>query len=469
MSVPINLTGGSYKHRSLPLSNQVTRNFWPQLQQNEKERSRYILQSFYGQKAFGSQSGGTDRGMFEHQGVVYKITGTTLYTVASDGTHTSRGSIPGSERCRFSALGSSIVVNTSTTRYQWNGSVLAEVSDSDVEDGAGLASLNSQMIYGGTGARFGVSDVGDATSVDGLNYATAESDASNLVTPYVFKQTLYLMKQKSIEPWYNSGQGNPPFDRYDGAIINIGLAAIDSVANDDDFMFFLGDDRKVYTLRGSAAAVVKDISTQPMATAFADYETIDDAIGWTMLLEGQSFYVLTFPTEDVSWVYPVGGEWFEWGSGASGRNRANSYVYAFNKHLVADYQSGAIYELDKDTFTEGGDEIIRLRDSAPIHGGLFQLDGKELEMNRLEIIMETGVGTLSGQGSNPVVMLSWSDDGGRTFSAEQWGEVGVLGEFQKKVEFKNLGRFESRILRIRVSDPVYWAIYSCVADIEACI
>ena len=151
-----------------------------------------------------------------------------------------------------------------------------------------------------------------------------------------------------------------------------------------------------------------------------------------------------------------------------GRSIANSYAYCFRKHLVADYTNGNIYQLDDDTYTENGSEIIRLRDAAPIHGGLFKgaSYGVPLTMNRLEITLEVGTGLLSGQGSNPFIMVSFSDDGGHTFSSEIWGEIGGFGEFQQKVEFWNLGSFVSRIIRIRTSDPVHYSIYSASADID---
>lgn len=473
MLVPVNLTGGTYKHKSLPLSAQVTRNFWPQLQEDEKERSKYILQGFYGQTLFGTQSGGVDRGMFEHKDVLYKVTGSSLYTVASDGTHTSRGTIAGSARCIFAPIGEDIVVVSNGAAYMYDVSTttLSAITDNDLETPQSAAHLNNQVIYDGDGGRFVVSDVGDSTSVDGLNYATAESDADDIVRVYTFRQTLYLMGERTIELWWNSGQGNPPFDRIEGGILNVGLGALHSVANTDESMFLFADDRQIYSVGGSVSGVLDVISTKAMAKEIQGYATVSDAIGWTMKLEGQDFYVICFPTQNKTWVYPIGGEWFEWSSDATGgRNRANSYAYAFGKHLVADYVSGNIYELDAETYTENGETIVRLRDSAPITGEALGVPGKEIEMNSFELFLETGVGLKSGQGSDPVVMLSFSDDGGRTFSTEQWGSVGKSGQFEGfVVRWTGLGRFSSRVIRIRVSDPVFYSIYSAAAELEACI
>lgn len=472
MLVPVNLTGGDYQHKSRPLTRQETRNFWPQLQGTQKAQSQYVLVPFYGLKTFKIQSGGVDRGMIENQGTLYKISGTVLSSVSSDGTHTTLGTIPGSGRCIMSAMGAQIIIaNGSGAVYIWDGATLTQNTSPNLGSPSGVAVLNNQAIYdSGTGQTFDVSDVGLPGTISGLNNAQAESASDALKIPYAYRETLYLMGEKTIELWWNSGQGNPPFDKIQGAIINMGLAAIYSVADNPDYIFFFGTDRQVHTLTGGSSSVDTVISTPAMAKRFQDFDTVSDALGWTMQLEGQWFYVLVFPTENESWVFPVGGEWFKWGSGVSGRIRANSYAKAFGKHLVADYASANIYELDAQTYTDAGDAFIRTRISAPIHGGLFKQDGKAFEIGCIKLLLETGVGLTSGQGSDPLLSFSVSRDGGKTFGTERFMKTGTLGDTQKEVIIPNIGRFDtSCVVKLEVSDPIYWAIYSAMADIEFCV
>lgn len=471
MLVPINLTGGDYQEKSRPLSKQVTRNFWPKAIASQKAKSRYVLQSFYGLKSFTTKSGSADRGMLKNQGKLYKVTDTTLYEVASNGVHTSLGFIPGSNRCIMSAMGSQVIIaNGGGNIYTWDGTTLTQNTDPNLGNPNGVAVLNNQAIYDqGNGQGFDVSDVGTPNTINGLNNAQAESFSDDLIIPYAYRETLYLMGAETIELWWNSGQGNPPFDKIQGAVINQGLGAKYSVADNPDFIFFFGADKQFHTLTAGSSAVDTVISTPALAKQMQDYSVTDDCIGFTMELEGQWFYVATFPFEDITWVYPVGGEWFQWGSSATGRIRANSYVNIFGKHLVGDYQSGNIYELDAETYTDAGETIIRTRDSAPIHGGLFQQDGRAFELNRLEIFLETGVGLVSGQGSDPYLIISVSRDGGKTFGTERFVRVGKLGE-QIKVTTGSFGRFNSScIVRLRVSEPIFWSIYYAKAELEFCI
>lgn len=472
MLVPINITGGVYKHKSRPLTNQLTRNWWPQAQGTQKARSDYILQTFYGLKLFKVQAGSADRGMVVNQGKLYKVTDNTLYQIDSLGNHTALGAIPGSNRCTLKPLGSQIVIaNGSGLIFVWDGTALSQNTSVNLGLPRGVAVLNSQAIYdNGSGQSFDVSDVGQPSSISGLNNAAAESFSDDLLIPYAWRETLYLCGRETIEPWYNSGQGNPPFDKIQGGVINVGLGAIYSMADMPDFAFFFGNDKQFHSITPGTTAVDSVISNAAMAKEFEDYLITEDCIGWTQQLEGQWFYVATFPSQDVTWVYPVGGDWFQWGSSATGRIRANSYGKVFGKHLVAEYNSGNIYELDSETYTDAGQPIIRTRDSAPIHSGLIGADNKEFEINSIEFVVETGVGLLIGQGQNPQLIFSVSRDGGKTFGTERFINIGTLGQ-RMLVTARNIGRFKEVgcVLRVRFSDPTYCAIYSANVDMEICI
>lgn len=460
-TVEINLTGPTYSHRSRSLNAQRCVGLYPEIIDTQASKSKFILNSFPGLKLF-AETTGKDRGMFEHKGVLYKVSGETLYSVNAQGTPTSLGAISGTDRCILEGIGNDIIIVTNGVAYQYTfGGSIAQITDVDLETPNSCAHLNNQMIYDGDGGRFGVSDVGDATSIDGLNFATAESNADNLLRVYVFNQVLYLFGEKTTEQWYNSGVGNPPFDRLEGGIVPIGIAAIHSVVHNDNALYFLADDNKVYRLPSK-----ENISTVAITHEFESYLVVDDAIGFTFTFENQNFYMLIFPTEDKSWCFSeTSGQWFE---PNESRYIGNSHAYAYRKHLIADYDNGNIYELDVDTFDENGTNIERYRDTGPIHGGLFKAPGKRFELNRLELIMEVGVGRLPStedNRENPYAMLSISNDGGKTFGTERWVQLGTQGQYVK-VEWSALGSYYEAILRIKFSDPNFYSIHSASADIE---
>src|SRR5690606_31683344 len=131
---------------------------------------------------------------------------------------------------------------------------------------------------------------------------------------------------------------------------------------------------------------------------------------------GHQFYVLNF--SEATWVYDLStGLWHErayTNDGDLERHRVNTNSYDFKRglHLCGDYESNQIYLLDEETFTDGDTEITRLRTSPH----LSESDSlKRIICDRFQLDMETGVGLSSGQGSDPQVMLQFSDDGGHTW------------------------------------------------------
>lgn len=467
-NVSIPIVGGSYQHRSLPLSSQVTRNWYPEFNQDSK--SIISLLPTPGAKTFcTSANTGSDRGMHDFNGTLYKVSGTTLYRVNSIGVETSIGTISGSARCAFVNDATTMIIVTGGVVYSYNGTTLATETDLDFESPNTVAYLNNQAIYDGDNGRWSSSDAGSLTSINALNYANAESSGDALDRVYVFNQILYLMGLKTIEPWYNSGSGTPPFDRVEGGILQVGLGARWSVAHNDQFMYFLGDDRNIYRMTGTQATPV---ANPAIAYALQSYATVSDAIGMCCKWNGQNFYLLTFHAADKTWCYSESADmWFEMSSSLDGgRHLANSYIYIYGKHLIADHDSGDVYEWGFTTHTDNGSTIKRVRHSKPIDGSLFDptVVGKPLFMGELEIIINAGTTTLlTGQGSNPDLMLRYSDDGGRTWSSYVHGTPGQIAQHTWKLKFGPLGRFYERIIEISATDPIAWEIYGARAEIEA--
>lgn len=461
MYVPLQIAGGDYRHKSRSLSAQITRNFFPQVQTSTAE-AEYTLEPTPGLKMFSAGSG-FDRGMLEHRNVLYKVTGTTLASINSAGTRANLGVIPGSARCVLMGFGESVLIVSSGSVYEWDGSTLTMATDPDFETPDSVAVLNSLAIYDGDGGRFGVSDVGDPLAVNGLNYATAESDADALIRVFVYGQNLFLMGEKTIEQWWNSGEGNPPFDRIEGGIFQIGLAALHSVAATKRVMYFLGNDRNVYRMVSSGFE--NNFTPQPILRLFQKYAVVSDAIGMIIPYQSKDLFILKFPTENKTWCYIEGVDWIELSSssndflGVAGRWKGNSYAYAFSKHLVAD-EDGNVLEFDDETYTDNGDVIKRARIMSSLHGGLLGAPGKHVELDSVRITAEMGQ-------EDGIIMLSVSEDGGKTFSPEMWASVGETGDFMKELRWDGLNmRGMSVVIKLTTSDPTYFSIHSMGAEVK---
>jgi hypothetical protein len=83
-----------------------------------------------------------------------------------------------------------------------------------------------------------------------------------------------------------------------------------------------------------------------------------------------------------------------------------------------------------------------------------QSTGNYSFLSKLWLEMEGGVGTLTGQGENPQLMMQYSKDGGHTWSNEVWVNIGAMGQYRTRALFNRLGRGRDWLFKFRVTDPV---------------
>jgi hypothetical protein len=87
-----------------------------------------------------------------------------------------------------------------------------------------------------------------------------------------------------------------------------------------------------------------------------------------------------------------------------------------------------------------------------------------LFLDRIELLIQAGQGLVTGQGSDPVVAIWFSRDGGVTWGNGYTLNPGKIGETSKRTYLNRLGRGRNWACKIRVSDPVFWAFLDCYVD-----
>ena len=468
-TIPVNVTGPSYQSRSRPLSSQKTQNWYQQF--NEQGKENYVLLPFPGLKFLGGSTG-QDRGFHRMAEILYQVKDESLYKIDKDGVQTLLGSIPGKERAiiKDDGINMFIVADLKVWQYSTDTNIVTEVTNPNITGAKSVDFLNNQFIY--TFDRFStVSNVGNGAEASGLNIIGEETLPDDLVRDFVFDEIIYRCGVRSIVGWYNSGVGTPPIQNLQGRVFNVGLSAINSIAETDEAFYWLGDDYAIY--RASSGTHQK-ISTDAISNELQSYSDVSDAIGSTFTLEGKNFYMITFPIGKKTFIVNESlGEqgWFELSSGVSSPldskiYQGTSVISAYGKNIVADIDNGNFYTLDLNTFTNNSEPIQRVRVTQSINGDLLNSKGKRVQMSCIKFIMESGVGLMAGQGDNPRIMVEYSDDGGNTWSGGSWPKVGRLGQFTLQVEWFNLGSFYDRIFRLSTTDPVNYSIYSATIDLR---
>jgi hypothetical protein len=351
---------------------------------------------------------------------------------------------------------------------------------------------------------FYISKFNDIT-FDPLDIASKSTYADNLVIHAVMHREIWLFGELTTEVWYNTGAADFTFGRMPGVFIEHGCAAKHSVAKIDLSLFWLSKDLQG---RGIVFAgknyTAERISTHAIEQEISTYSRIDDAIGFSYMQGGHAFYVLTFPTANATWCFDVAtGQWHQRAyleaDGSLSRHRMNCHSSNGGQNLVGDWETGNVYALDPNAFTDNGAPILCVRGFPHISGA----DGNRVLFRQFIADMEVGniyspapltqyaqdtlttadsasTVTTSDQVSAfmteqassvpdtrpPMVNLRWSDDRGRSWGNPVQASMGATGESLTSIQFQRLGYARDRVFELSWSAPVKTALNGAYVDVS---
>lgn len=456
----------SYKSDSLPISSQRVINCYAEMEPKDA-KTQVAVKGVPGMDAFAVCGSGPVRGLWTMAGVLYAVSGQTLYSISSAGVVTSLGgAVTGTSVVSMADNGTQLCIVNGTNGYIWSQTGGFQlITNANFYPSANVTFFDDYFVFNQVNTnKIFISAILDGTTYNGLNIAAAEVQPSYVLATVNQQENLLIFTQKVIETWYDTGAVTFPFQRINGGTIERGCASGASVVKEDNSVFFLGDDGIYYRLNGISPT---RISTHAIEAAWETYPIITDAVAFTYTIEGHKMLHLFFPSANASWEFDIATNlWHErisWDMSNNnlGRWRANCHANAYNNIYFGDAYSGTIGQLDVNTRTEFGNIIQWQMVSSAIHS-----DRKRVFFPRLELDFETGIGLTTGQGSNPQVMLDWSDDEGRTYKPDQiWQSIGPIGTYQKRLKWTRLGSSRDRRFRITISDPVVRNLVAANADI----
>lgn len=437
-----------YQSRSIPMSAQRLVNYYYE-PPPEGGKSPEMLIGTPGLPLFLDL--GSDRiwGMYGFGSYLYVVSGNNAYAIDQFGGANNLGSIGTvSDVVLITDNGTNVII-TKEEGDSWlaTPTTLAQITDAQYQSASSCAVLNFYAVFTKlNSSQFFISALNDASSYDALDFATAEQNPDNLVRVITTDGELWFFGQKTIEIWRPKDSGFP-FRNLENSTIQRGCAAKRAVAQEDNTVFWLGDDRIIYRADGYRP---KRISTHAIEKLIEDMTTISDAEAFVYTQEGHKFLVVTFPTELVTICYDIAtGYWHQRQSFNKGRWRATGHAFIFDKNLVGDFETGKIYELDLDYYTENGDTIEGVC-TLPV---VFN-DDKRIIHSSLKVDFDGGFGLLTGQGESPRVMMRFSDDGGNQWSNERQTTMGKRGKYQTRSIFRRCGQSRQRVYEIRTTEPV---------------
>ncbi|MFW2056276.1 packaged DNA stabilization protein [Acinetobacter haemolyticus] len=228
---------------------------------------------------------------------------------------------------------------------------------------------------------------------DALSYATAESSPDKITALVTFNRELWIFGAQTVERYYSSGSQTSPYARLSGGAMAFGCTSPDSIVALATGVIWLSlSEFGGHQIVMSGGGVPERISTHAIEEEIASYNKTSDAIAYAYQQEGHVFYVISFPSASTTFCFDVStGLWHQRSyaseQGLHERHRSQHHAFFNGIHIVGDYKNGKLYQLDKQTYTDDGDLILRERTAQAVI-----TDGKLTRFNNLEIVCEVGFG-----------------------------------------------------------------------------
>jgi hypothetical protein len=490
------LIGPSYQSQSLVADCQLTRNWYPEIIENQG-KSAMALYPTPGTSVFVTlPGGGPIRAQLEINGRYFAVSGTNFCEVFANATfnviaQVTNDLLPASmvaspQQLLITSGGNLYVyqLQTQAGRAVGNGvaGTFVQIPNANftlpggssgnplmVEyiDGFFIVLLRaSQTIY--------ISTALDATSWPALQIIVVSVFSDNVQSIVENQRRLWVLGRKRSTVYYDSGGPNI-FDVDPSGTIENGAASLFGFCRADNSVFWLDqDERGAGVFRRASGFTPVRVSNHAIELAMQSYPTVADCVTYSYQDQGHTFVNTLFPTAQKFWSYDVAtGMWHErayWNvnTGLFSAHKSANHALVFGKHMVGDPGSGNIYQMSIPTFSGGawnfvtdfGNPIKRVRRSP--HVGL---EFKRIFYSELHIDVETGLGPEpplrdgTGNPRDPMLMLRFSKDYSKTWSNEYQLPCGQAGEYRKRVRRSRMGSSKTgMVFEISATDPIPWRI-----------
>ena len=390
------ILGSSYVARSVNAADNRMVNLFPEIiPEGGKEPG--FLNRAPGLRFLANMGDGPIRGLWQFGGYAYAVSGEVLYKIDSLWRTTPIGTVAGATgpvsmsdngtQLFIACNGPSFIYNNLTDEFK-------QIDDPDFPGAVTVGYLNGYFVFNEPNSqRLWITELLDGTSIDPLDFASAEGSPDGLISILVSHREAWLFGTNSVEVWYDSGAADFPLTPVQGAFNEIGCIAAFSVAKLDNGIFWLGADARgqgiVYRANGYTA---QRVSTHAIEWQIQQYENMTDAIAYTYQQDGHAFYVLIFPSANTTWVYDVATSmWHERAAFINGdftRHRSNCQMSFNGEVVVGDHELGNIYAFDLNVFNDDGAVQKWLRSWRALPTGTNDL--KRTAHHSLQLDAETG-------------------------------------------------------------------------------
>lgn len=407
---------------------------------------------------------GEVRGSIDYNGNAWFVVGNKLYEVDANSGSTLRGTLTTSTgRVSMAHNGTrdganqQLMVVDGSAGWIWDNvaKTFTQITDSDYTNTTSVVYIDGYFIYAQIGTdRFWLTNLFDGTTIDSTDFTTAEGAPDKIQALVADNRELYVFGEETLEVFYNSGDPDQPFQRYQGGFKQTGCAAKFTPNRFDNTILWLTANERgsgqVAALGGNNTPQI--ISSPELDYQISTYSRIDDAFSYVYQYQGNEFYTLVFPTEQKTWTLNARTKrWHQEGHVIDdvfpNRVRYNCHTFAHGKHLLGDVSNGKIYAIDRDSSTLAGARVPR-----EVVTPILTEKERRIRLSSVQLDMQEGIGDQNAA-NDARVWLSYSKDGGKTFSDEIDADMGDEGQYKKRVLWRHLGQGRNWSFRIRTWTP----------------
>lgn len=388
------------------------------------------------------------------------VSGSSAYAVSTTGAVTNAGAgIAGAGRVRIATDGANVMIVRAGVLYLQTGTTVTAVEMPD-----DIAVLDVVFLAG----RFWIATALDGqvyftvpgdTTVDPLNFFSAEAAPDPLVGLAVSGDELVLLGRSSVEYWTPVADPDLPAQRVLGRVSKVGCASVHSIAL-GDLSAWVGDDNQVYRSGDALPIAIGDAGmVEIIRRARSTLDASDPARtlgGWMFTADGHTFYVVDVPGFGTHAFDFTTSQWCELASvGHALFNAGCGVKLSEGRWVIGGTYDGKLRVFAPDALSDDGEPIVR------VYPALLPVR----ETDRCDnVVLECSVGTapLEYPHDNPKVALRFSRDSGKTWSDWAYASLGLQGEYAQRPSFKGLGRMEppSQLFEIRMSEPIDFTLRS---------
>lgn len=475
----LDILGGTYRQEFLTNNSQRTINWYGVLtfeDSKEDNKNKLSLCPFKGLSLYTTLTGRYFRALTKIKththNRCFAVVDNILYEVYTNGSAVSRGTM---SNLNIGASKVYLIVNANNQvgifsysagyYYNLDTNTLTQITSTSYPNYVDYVDfLDGYTIVVSLGAVY-YSSGNDLTSWNLLNTFSPSFKAAGVVATVAYKEQLINFTAETIETYLQDGTS--PFSRLPRSTIMVGLKAKDSLVVYNDGFLFVGEDKDgefgIMFYDGNQSCI--PFSPNSITSNWRNIkDSIKEAYAYLYKTKtGQVLYTLTIPALQTTYCVDTTSKlWVERQSKQPYQEIDGQIVYREFRgmhhctfkglNLFGDLYSGKLFLEDSTVSTEDSEIVIRERTSQTYNEEFKNIPVYSLELD-----------CLTGQGTNPNIMIQVSKDGGYTWSDPRLIPLGALGDHRYRARLRKLGTSRNWTIRLTYSEPYDLTIQNAVA------